>query len=365
MRNMIVATAVAAACFSSVTTYAAEETTKVGGVAFIDLTNIDKTTTNKTSGAETNDAGNGIGVDVSRFYLTVDHAFDDVWSANLTTDFQYSSAVGATELFVKKAYLQAKFDDAFIVRTGAASMPWIDGTEGLYGYRYVEKTLTDLQGVVSTADWGIHVLGKAANGKFSYGVSAVNGGGFKNPTRSKTVDFEGRISFVPVKGLNFAVGAYTGKRGKETDLNPSENTFTRFDALVAYVADKFRVGVEYYTLKNLNDVQQDGTPNANGTVPSAAVIDTDKANAYSVWAAFNFSPKASVFARYDDQKINPNDTTASTRENTNKYFNVGVSYQPRKNIDLAFVYKNTKTDTNFGTSESKRDEFGAFSQVKF
>jgi len=365
MRNMIVATAVAAACFSSVSTYAAEETTKVGGVGFIDLTSIDKTTTTKATGAETNDAGNGIGLDVSRFYLTVDHVFDDIWSANVTTDFQYSSTVGATELFIKKAYLQAKINDAFIIRAGSASMPWIDGTESLYGYRYVEKTLTDLEGVVSTADWGIHVLGKAGNGKFSYGVSAVNGGGFKNPTRSKTMDFEARVSFVPVKGLNFAVGAYTGKRGKETDLNPAENTFTRFDALVAYVTDKFRVGVEYYTLKNLNDVQQDGTANANGTIPSAATIDTDKANAYSVWAAVNFAPNVAVFARYDDQKVNPNDTTVSARENTTKYLNAGVSYQPRKNIDLAFVYKNTKTDTNFGPTESKKNEIGVFSQVKF
>ena len=366
MRNLIVATAVAAACFTSVNTYAAEETTKVSGVGFIDLTNIDKTTTNKTSGVETKDVGNGIGLDVSRFYLIVDHVFDDIWSANVTTDFQYSSTIGATELFMKKAYVQAKFNDAFIVRAGAASMPWIDGTESLYGYRYVEKTVTDLEGVVSTADWGVHVLGKAAGGKFSYGVSAVNGGGFKNPTRSKSVDFEGRISFVPVKGLNFALGAYSGKRGKETDLNPAEKTFTRFDVLAAYVVDKFRVGVEYYTLSNLNSVQQDGSPAAaNGVIPSAASIDTDKAKAYSGWAAFNFLPNASVFVRYDDQKINPNDTSNSSRENTNKYINVGVSYQPRKNIDMALVYKNTKTDTNFGTTDSKKDEIGVWSLVKF
>ena len=365
MRNMIVATAVAAACLSSVTTYAADETTKVSGIGFIDLTNIDKTTTTKATGASVDDAGNGIGLDVKRFYVGVDHVFDDTWSANVTTDFQYSSAISNTEVFIKKAYLQAKVNDAFIIRAGSASMPWIDGTEGLYGYRYVEKTVTDLEGVVNTADWGVHVLGKAGDGMFSYQFSAVNGGGYKNPTRSKSLDYELRLSFVPVKGLNIAVGGYTGKRGKETALDPAENTFTRVDALVAYVVDQFRVGVEYYQTKNLNDVQQDGTALANGTIPSAAVIDTDKENAYSAWAAFNFMPTASVFVRYDDQKLNPNDTTNVTHENTNKYMHIGVAYQPRKNIDLALVYKNTKTDTNFGATSSKTDEIGVFSQLKF
>jgi hypothetical protein len=369
MRNMIVATAVAAACFTSVNSYAADETTKISGIGFIDLSNIDKTTTTKASGLEVKDVGNGIGLDVKRFYVGVDHVFDDIWSANVTTDFQYSSGISATEVFIKKAYLQAKVNDAFIIRAGSASMPWIDGTESLYGYRYVEKTVTDLEGVVNTADWGVHVLGKSGNGMFSYGVSAVNGGGFKNPTRSKSVDLEGRLSFVPVKGLNFALGAYSGKRGKETDLNPAENTFTRYDVLVAYVVDKFRVGVEYYSANNPNTVQQDGTPAApNGVIPSAATIDTDKTHAYSGWAAFNFLPNASVFARYDDQKVNPNDTTNSVRETTNKYLHLGVSYQPRKNIDLAFVYKNTKTDTNdtsAAAKSSKTDEIGVFSQVKF
>jgi hypothetical protein len=40
---------------------------------------------------------------VKRFYLGVDHKFNDVWSANLTTDFNYVSGDGETNLLVKKA----------------------------------------------------------------------------------------------------------------------------------------------------------------------------------------------------------------------------------------------------------------------
>ena len=33
----------------------------------------------------------GTGFDIKRFYLIVDHKFDNIWSANLTTDAQYLS----------------------------------------------------------------------------------------------------------------------------------------------------------------------------------------------------------------------------------------------------------------------------------
>ncbi|KAG1254303.1 hypothetical protein G6F68_010914 [Rhizopus microsporus] len=120
---------------------------------FFDLTNIDKTSNGKDT------AASGTGLDVKRFYLTVDHKFNDIWSANLTTDFQYSSAIGNTELFVKKAYVQGSFDPAFNLRVGAADMPWIPYVEKFYGMRYVENTLTDRLKYGNSSDWGLHGFG--------------------------------------------------------------------------------------------------------------------------------------------------------------------------------------------------------------
>ena len=294
MRNMIVATAVAAACLVSINAHAADESTTINGLALIDLTNLDTSTTTKATGASVDGATNGIGLDVTRFYVGVNHVFDDTYSANVTTDFQYSSTVGATEVFVKKAYLQAKFSNAFTLRAGSADMPWIPFVEGLYGYRYVAKTLNDLEGTANPADWGVHALGTFGNGVVSYAVSAVNGGGYKNPTRSKNVDFEGRLSVVPVSGLTFAVDFYNGKRGKETALDPAENTFTRVNFLAAYVGENFRVGAEYYVAHNLNDVQQD-VPGTTTSLP-AAQIDTDKESAVSGWRR-TISPRQYRFLR--------------------------------------------------------------------
>ena len=49
----------------------------------------------------------------------------------------------------------------------------------------------------------------------NYAVSAVNGNGYSNPSRSKSLDFAGRVGVMPVKGLNLAVGFYNGKRGHD------------------------------------------------------------------------------------------------------------------------------------------------------
>lgn len=354
MRNKIVATAVAAVCLASASTYAADATTEkttVGGTAFIDFTDLD---IKHEGAAQTKDAKSGYGVDVTRFYLIVDHTFDDIWSANLTTDFNYDSGAAETQVFIKKAYVQAKVaGDAFVVRVGSTDTPWIPMVDGLYGYRFVEKTLLDRLSLGNTADWGVNANGKVADGIVNYSVSALNGRGYKDTTRSKGMDFEGRVAVMPVKGLTFAAGFYSGYRGQETDVNPAENKVTRYNLLAAYNNSTFRVGGEYFSLKNWSRIQ-------DPTNPSVTPYPEDKADGYSGWASFNFVSNAAVFARYDSVKLSKDLNPV----NEDKYFNVGVSYTPRKNIDLALAYKHDKRDLT-ATTTDKTSEVGFWSQVKF
>jgi hypothetical protein len=112
--------------------------TKLSGRMYFDFTSID----DKNSDTGKTDKS-GIGLDVKRFYLGVDHKFDDIWSASLTTDFNYSSTDGQTSLFVKKAYVEGKFDQAAVLRVGSSDMPWVPFAEKYYGFRYIENTLTD------------------------------------------------------------------------------------------------------------------------------------------------------------------------------------------------------------------------------
>ena len=312
--------------------------TTVGGRAFIDISDISQ----KKNGVKT--AASGDGLDVKRFYLTVNHQFDDTWSANLTTDFNFIAADNETQLFVKYAYLQGKFSDMFVFRAGAAPMPWIPYAEGFMGMRYVDKNMVDRLGFGQTADWGVNVNGKLADKRVDYSASAVDGGGYKNPTRTKRMDFEGRVGFVPIENTVIAIGGYSGDLGQDVQGTSALHTATRGDALIAYAKDNTRVGAEYFQSSNWKNVL---TPME------------DKATGYSLWGSWGFTDKFSVFGRYDRAKLSK-DLDPSL---TDKYFNVGVQWDVRKGLKVAAVYKNDnlKDDKN----ETKTDEFGIFGDVSF
>ena len=130
------------------------DSTQISGRMYYDITNV----TNKNNGKES--GTNGTSFDIKRFYVGIDHQFNDIFAADVTTDFTYDSTVGASQLYLKKAYLEAKLDPAFTVRVGSADLPWIPYAEGVYGYRHIENTIADRTKFGTSADWGIHVLGK-------------------------------------------------------------------------------------------------------------------------------------------------------------------------------------------------------------
>lgn len=321
----------------------------VGGKLFADLTHIDM----QNNGKNTGDTGTG--VDVKRFYLIFDEKFDRMWSAKVVTDATYTHNQ-QTDVYMKNAFIQASFNRAFWVRLGEANLPWVAFDEGVYGYRYVENTLIDRLHFGTSADWGLDVGGRFDGGRLSYRVSAVNGNGYKNPSRSKTLDVAGRLTVRPLAGVILAIGGYTGKLGKDRYGVRTYHTAERFDALAAYVKSGLRAGVEYFRANDWNTV----------TTPVS-----DTAQGYSVWASYDLTPMWSVFGRYD---------RAETRENLDpnlkdRYFNAGVAMHPRKDVDLALVYKHETVDgggfvpttngTIGGTISGTYNEVGLWAQVAF
>ena len=344
------------------------DNTTVTGRMYYDLSMIDQKTNTGIPATSGKVAPSGVGFDLKRFYLGVDHKFSDVYSANLTLDEEWSSSgnngKGSTSLFVKKAYLQAAYSPALTVRLGAADLPWIPFVEDVYGYRFVEQTLTDRTKFGTSTDWGVHAMGKLANGHVGYQLSVVNGAGYRNPgqpsqtagNRSKQVDVEGRVN-LNVNRFVFAVGGYDGKLGKNIQQPPgapalSLHNATRFNALAAYVDPRFRVGLEYFTASNWS------------------VTGADRADGWSGFGSFNLNPRIAVFGRYDYEK--PNKTTAPSKKDG--YFNVGVNFEPVKIVDLSLVYKRDKVEhgslstgngTIGGAVDGTFDELGLFGQIRW
>jgi len=322
--------------------------TTIGGRVFADFTT--KENKDKATGVKSSDSG--IGTDVKRFYFTVNHNFDAMWSAQFQSDIGDQGSK-RYDVFVKKAFIQGKFDPAFTVRIGSADTPWVPFVEGLYGYRYFEQTLTDHLSFGSSADWGVHVLGKFGGDLVSYQVSALNGKGYSNPTRTKSVDFEGRLSVEPVKGFTLAVGGYSGDRGNSTDAVPTKHTAQRLDAAIGYVSDQFRIGGEYFTADNWN---------------TTTSLLTDKSDGYSTCASFSFTPALSVFGRYDSAK--PSKDLKPNLEFT--YYNLGLQWRANKSLagTLGYKYAEVKGGTlgtgngtigsTVATSKGEYNEFGVW-----
>lgn len=349
MRCKLVAVAVAVALgAASVTAHAAPGDTTVGGKMYFDFTHIDQKNSDTGKTDKT-----GTGTDVKRFYLSVGHQFDDIWSANLTTDFNYVSSDGETNLFVKKAYVQGKFSKAAVLRVGSSDMPWIPFVEHVYGFRYVEPTLTDRMHFANSADWGIHLGGKVGgNDMVSYEAAVVNGGGYKHPGRSKGVDFAGRVAVMPVDGLVLAGGFYSGKKGQDLQTMSAYNTASRADFLAGYVTKRFRVGGEYFTAKNWNNVN---------------TLATDRAKGFSVFASAGITDGVTAFARYDHTKLSKD--LDPWKKDT--YYNVGVEFDVTKGFKLAAAYKFEKgkyramTPLPIHQANVKTNEIGVWGQVKF
>ncbi len=300
------------------------------------------------------------GVDVKRFYAGIDYTLNKLISATFLTDVGDKN--GKYDVYVKKAFVQAKLTPEFALRAGASDNPWIPLVEDVYGLRYVEQTLIDRTKFGNSADWGLHALGRVANGLIGYQLSIVNGNGYSNPARAKWPSVEARIDAKLLDHVVLATGASISTLGATGD---KERTGSRFDGLLAWNDKLLRAGVEAFLAKNYTQDQVTGTAPAN------------TARGVSVFASYQFMPKLGAFGRLDF--VQPVADTDSDVNNT--YVNVGLEYVPYTFLNLALVYKRDAVNTGaagftFSTGNGAigspmpdasgvYQEVGVFSQLKF
>ena len=167
------------------------------------------------------------------------------------------------------------------------------------------------------------------------------------------MDFEGRLAFTPLDGsLIIALGAYSGKRGLDTEAKPAVNTASRQDLLVAWKNSGLTVGLEWFSADKWNDVQNAGT--------------TTKSDGTSVFASYDFpGTPYSVFGRSDS--IKPTKDTDSSQKD--QYYNLGFAWKSNPNITWALVYKSDKLTDNLKLGNTSNDlksqEFGIWAQIKY
>lgn len=280
-------------------------------------------------------------VDLKRLFINVDHQFDQNWSLHATTDINWQRYQDPSDLFVRHLYVQRTINDNMRVRLGNAPTTWIQPIAVLNGYRYLDPGLIPRAAHGSAADWGVHLLGEI--GQFSYAVAAVTGAGFQKPRVGDSPDYEARLSWQPVNGLQFHVGGYRGTLTQDKDNRPHYHTAQRWNTGVTYVEGPWRVGAEYFYADNWRQINQPESDAANGT---------------SVWGAYQINPQYAVSLRHD--RINASRRLAP--ENQQEYYNAALEWRYSNDLRFSAVIKHIDHELPSGRQIS--NEFGLWALIR-
>jgi len=174
-----------------------------------------------------------------RAYLTFDSEFSKSLSGRLRFELNQS---GEFEDFsfsadFKDLYLQAVVGEHKIL-LGLSGTPTFDVIEQTWGYRYLEKTPMDLQGVASR-DTGLAAKGPLTrDGSIRYRVMYGSELEFGNDSRDSN-KWMAALSFEP--GSHWLIDLYVDFEA----LQRSRNDRWTMQAFVAYRTENTRVGLQY------------------------------------------------------------------------------------------------------------------------
>lgn len=308
--------------------------TKVSAQVFINASQLDR------DGVTSDDEG--LALDLKRTFITVDHRFNQDWSAQVTTDVQWLRNSDPSDVWVRHAYLQRGFGKGNWLRLGNAPTPWIQQESAREGYRYIDAGLIARTRMGAPADYGVH--GQYTRGDFTYAVSLVTGGGYQKPRLGKRADIEARVGWTPAKGVELALGGYSGTRAQDAGDRPREHTAQRWNAMASWVGERGRIGAQYFRSEDWTRITKPGSDDQRG---------------WSAWASYQLGPQYALFTRHDETRMSL-DIDPRTRE---RYHVVGVEWKPNRHLRLAAVGKQVRQETAKKRLESH--EAGLWAQLAF
>jgi hypothetical protein len=289
------------------------------------------------SGGQKDDADSGFHFDRAYFEVRGKLTKDDM--VRITLDQKAADK----QVFVKYAYWQHKYSDAFKLKVGQNHTPLVDYIQSkLWGHRYVQKTFSDYYGAQTSSDLGVSALGKAGD-NFDYYVSFMNGEGYTKTTDGAGYALMGRAEF-HTGGLHVGLfGHSETDRGGVDGYDP-----TRAEAYAWWENDAFRIGGQYLTADDGDDVK----------LAAAGVGKFKDATGYNVVANIKvpaMGKKTAVFVRYDsvDEKDTGDDHTLTI---------AGIEFEAAKGVMMAVDYQSDDKGT---AGSDAVDTIGVHSQFKF
>jgi hypothetical protein len=263
------------------------------------------------------------GFQIRRLHFFYDYVFSEEFSTRFQLEGNERSLdpSGRLSLYMKTAYLEWKNlipkSSLFI---GLVPTPtWIN-VEGLWGYRSIEKTITDFRGLGSLTDMGIHLRGTLVS-DWSMGYSLMIGNGnAQRPENNKYKKYYAMLNGSPLQ--NFSIELYA-------DYEPGANNkdCTTWKAFFSYHEKSFMIGTEI--LEQLQKNQD-------------SLFTDYAAFGLSLFSWLGLSDQFKVYGRID--YFDPNRFSNNT--GFYEYFiSLGFDYMPIKDVHfMPNVWINTFTD---------------------
>ncbi len=172
-----------------------------------------------------------------RLYVTTDFVLSEDFSGRARLEADEGTAGRPV---VKDLSLTWAYGGEHAATLGITPPPAFELAEDVWGYRSLEKTILDLEGLVRSRDFGLRLDGPVTEGgAVRYAVMYAN---------NRTVEPEtdpykrvyGQIEVRPTARLSFSAGGDYAGYGDERDHA------TRLSAFGGYSAERYRVGLEGY-----------------------------------------------------------------------------------------------------------------------
>ncbi len=263
------------------------------------------------------------GFQFRRIYITTDYSISDNFSTRFRLDADEGEITnnGKITTLVKDAWL--KWKDIFAgsdLIFGISPTPAYDVSEGAWGHRYLEKTIMDLDGIVSSRDFGVDLKGKLSeSGSVKYWLKIGNGSG-NSPEVNKDKAVYGLLEFNPSPVL--LITAYGEYASQPQTVNKKDDNIIVAAGFINYrQKGKFSVGVEGF-LKT----QQNKYTSPNGSLGSQTGFGI------SVWAYANLSKKTQIVGRFDT--YDPNTNSNSNFDGKNLIL-AGLQFNPVESVSIS------------------------------
>jgi hypothetical protein len=270
----------------------------VGGRAFVDYF-YDLVAAEGTEGLH--------GFRYRRLYLTADFTLSEAFTgrARLEADDGTVGPNGPVPV-VKDLWLRWAYHGGHSATLGVTSPPAFGIAQDVWGYRSLNKTILDQQGLVGSRDFGLRLDGPLAGTEtVRYAVMLANNSGLR-PETDRYKRLYGQVAVRPTDRLTLVAGAdYAGYDDERTHA-------TRLSAFAGYATEPIRVGLEGYWGRT---GMRDGTARTNGGA--------------SLFGAVQVTPSWEVVARLDRSRI------AGPGPDVYDTLLIGaLSYRPHPNVRL-------------------------------